>query len=91
MKRNKGASRTEYAIILAIIIMCLVPVYLFFGQNIVNHLTAIFYNTKEINDNVNLNLLDNESRSIVTGSILAGDFNGTPDNPIKKCVKCNCF
>ncbi|MEW5820039.1 MAG: hypothetical protein AB1782_07585 [Cyanobacteriota bacterium] len=90
MKKSRGASLFQYVLIVFIIVALLYPVYLLFGQNIVRHLANFMGVVGDINDNTRLNLMDNESRLVVTGGISVGDLDGTPDNPVKKCVDNVC-
>lgn len=90
MNKNSGASLFEYIVILSIIAVSLVPIYFLFGKNIVNHLTSLFYSAETINNNMNQNIMDNESRLIVSGNVAPGNLNGTADNPVKKCVDNTC-
>lgn len=89
MRKIKGASLFQYAIILGLVALMAVPVYFTLGQTIVDHLKAFYSSIVDINENADING-DSAKLSIVSESVKAGDLGGEPKAPVMNCVKTIC-
>ena len=84
MRKHKfqGASLTQYAIILLVIIGCIIAIYYTLGQTINEQLGSLLSfqesNNKELSKNAALQSVKTSHSGIITGG------NGTLDNPSKK-------
>lgn len=85
MRKNTGASLTQYVIILSLIILACVAIFANLGNLIVKCFESYYYDMIKMNNEVALNTSVNN-----TGGIKAGQLGGTPSNPIKQCSGNTC-
>jgi Flp pilus assembly pilin Flp len=96
MKNIKGNSLSQYAIIIALIALALVPAFFLLGKNIYGHFD-LFYQllAGKTANNADIStpepdITDVKTPSSDTQSIAAGSLGGTPDNPVKNCDSGLC-
>lgn len=82
MRKNKGASLVQYAIIIALIAIFLVPIFFLLGININNILTAFNNALKNNNDIITTNLINSGSTGPSTPPAIPA--------PVKSCSGGNC-
>lgn len=94
MKKTKGASLAQYAIVLAVLSVSLIAVYGFLGQQINSILTSylgIFTsNNAKVQANAALLTQKGGSLSYTVNTIPAGSMGGTPDVPVQACASGSC-
>lgn len=102
---NKGATLFQYAIIIALVALAIVPILLIFGGNI-NKILADYSGIFKTNDkmvkyNVSLSKSPTNTASASTSTptsttgitlpgIKPGELSGTPNNPVKQCIEGLC-
>lgn len=88
MRKNKGASLSQYALIIALIAIALVPVFLILGKSIFSHFEHFsdYLKNKDTSSDVEVS-----STSTTTSTDLKGGaLGGTSDKPVKECVDSVC-
>jgi Flp pilus assembly pilin Flp len=84
----RGNSLTQYAIIIALIALLLVPVFLILGQNIVNYFAGLDKGLGERkNDH---STVSNDQLPANMTNMAGGSLGGTPDKPVEKCQDNEC-
>ena len=84
----RGNSLTQYAIIIALIALLLVPVFLILGQNIVNYFAGLDKGLGERkNDHTTVS---NDQLPANMTNMAGGSLGGTPDKPVEKCQDNEC-
>ncbi|MEW5822143.1 MAG: hypothetical protein AB1782_18255 [Cyanobacteriota bacterium] len=96
MPKNKGSALPQYAIIIALIALTLVPAFFLFGQTIYNSFVD-FYNGLSGKETVSLQSSQiPENKPVIEGTPVStnmsegGILGGSPENPVQKCVNNNC-
>lgn len=94
IKKVKGASLAQYAIIIALIALALVPVFYLLGINIVEYFSSLKQGLSEQKDSV---AISSPASTPVSGTdttapepIVSGSLSGSPDTPVKKCSDGVC-
>lgn len=90
MRRNLcGSSLTQYAIVLAVLVIGIVPCYMVFGNQIKAALTRFH---DQLSDN-NVVIQENANpfySDIINGNVGGGQLGGTPQTPVNQCVGDRC-
>ncbi len=89
IKKHKGDSITQYAIIISLIALFLVPAFVKMGETIFSIIENYTGAYEATNTEIEKNLAITDKK-ITSGSLKAGDLGGTPDNPQVKCVNGVC-
>lgn len=96
MRQIKGSSLSQYAIIIALIALALVPVFFVLGKNIYGHFDH-FYEllAGKAADNPDISPSSSDVPDAIppsgsTPNVAAGSLGGTPDNPVKNCDGGEC-
>lgn len=85
LKNNKGSALFQYAIIIGLIALTLVPVFLMFGNNIKEAFTSY-----SASFDANNKIIDENYKLTHPFNIKPGELGGSADNPIRKCVNETC-
>ncbi|MEW5821887.1 MAG: hypothetical protein AB1782_16960 [Cyanobacteriota bacterium] len=90
-----GSSLSQYAIIIGIIILAIVPVFFLLGQTIKDNFKGFSSTYSDDSGEGSSTATTNDpgttgSNTTDPGS-LAGSLNGTPENPVKQCENGKCI
>lgn len=84
-KKNEGSSLSQYAIIIALIALALVPILMLFGNNIKSILDSYSSMFEANNKIIEEHIADNSNNQLK-----GGQLGGTPSNPVKECKDSSC-
>jgi hypothetical protein len=99
--KNKGSSVSQYLIIIGLVALVLIPVFIYFGQNIHQYFTNFYkvFATKNLDiktkPSTDIPLQSSAANETVSmfqkPEVLPGSLGGKPDHPIKTCDNNFCI